>query len=110
MKLGSVAKQIFLDTHTLDATAGAVFHALGIFIGLILWSFGLAWLFFAIATIVRSRNFPFNIGWWGFTFPLGTYAVCTMELGRQLSSKFFEVLGTVSPVPFPFGGLALQAT
>ena len=26
---------------------------------------------------------PFNIGWWGFTFPLGVYAVATLALARQ---------------------------
>ena len=59
-----------------------------------MWGFGLVWMFFAFASISRSK-FPFSIGWRGFTFPLGVYAVSTVTLGRELPSKFFSILGTV---------------
>lgn len=68
---------------------------LGFFIGLLLWAFGLLWLFFAVASIFRTRKFPFNLGWWAFTFPLGVYATSTCQLGREMPSRFFRVLGTV---------------
>ena len=42
----------------------------------------------------RSK-FPFNMGWWGFTFPLGVFTVSTTTIGKEMPSKFFEVLGTV---------------
>lgn len=41
------------------------------------------------------QKFPFNIGWWGFTFPLGAYALATCQLGIEMSSSFFKVVGTV---------------
>lgn len=47
------------------------------------------------ASISRSK-FPFNMGWWGFTFPLGVLTVATTTIGEEMPSKFFLVLGTVS--------------
>lgn len=95
MKLGVTAQDIFPKTHTLEGAAGPTFYTMGFLIALVMWAFGLVWLFFAIASIVRCRKFPFNLGWWGFTFPLGVYAISTCQLGRELPSRFFAVLGTV---------------
>ncbi|KAL5358893.1 sulfite efflux pump SSU1 [Aspergillus floccosus] len=95
LRLGKVAREVFPQTDTLDAEAGAIFYTVGFLSALILWSFGLVWLFFALASIVRSKTFPFNIGWWGFTFPLGVFATCTCEMGRELPSQFFRILGTM---------------
>lgn len=96
MKLGKAAQTIFPQTHTLQELSGPTFQAMGFLVGLILWAFGLVWLFFASASIARCKTFPFNIGWWGFTFPIGAYASCTCQLGAELPSAFFRVLGTVS--------------
>lgn len=96
MKLGQCARDIFPKTHTLEQSSGATFYTLGFLVALILWAFGLVWLFFASASIVYSRTFPFNIGWWGFTFPLGVFAASTVQMGAELPSGFFNVLGTVS--------------
>lgn len=71
-------------------------YVLGVFISLLMWSFGLIWLVFAFATVLYSSPFPFNMGWWGFTFPLGVYAANTIELGVELDLMFFKVFGTVS--------------
>ncbi|KAJ5109686.1 hypothetical protein N7532_002331 [Penicillium argentinense] len=95
MKLGQGAQLIFPKTNTLEQSSGPIFYTLGFLIALILWSFGLVWLFFATASIARSKNFPFNIGWWGFTFPLGVFAASTVQMGSELPSKFFNILGTV---------------
>lgn len=70
-------------------------YVLGVFISLIMWSFGLIWLVFALATVLYSSPFPFNMGWWGFTFPLGVYAANTIELGVEMDIIFFKVFGTV---------------
>lgn len=86
---------VFPQTETLEASSGETFHSVGFLIALIMWSFGLVWLFFALASIARCKSFPFNIGWWGFTFPLGVFAVCTCEMGSALPSRFFRILGTV---------------
>ena len=63
-------------------------------VALIMWGYGLVWMFFALASISRSK-FPFNMGWWGFTFPLGVFTVAETTFGKDLPSTFFDVLGTV---------------
>lgn len=95
MQLGKVAKRTFPLTETLDPTAGATFYNFGHACALIIWGYGLLWLFFALASISRSK-FPFNMGWWDFTFPLGVYSVSTTTtLGKDLPSLFFRVLATM---------------
>jgi hypothetical protein len=34
-------------------------------------------------------------GWWGFTFPIGVFAVSTRTIAQELPSRFFRVLATV---------------
>lgn len=73
-QLGKLALDLFHETHTLPASqvyAGDVLYVVGFLLALIMWAFGLVWLFLAVATILRTPKFPFNMGWWGFTFPLG---------------------------------------
>lgn len=97
MQLGKEAMRVFPKTNSLSAevSAGSILYVLGFVIGLIMWGFGLVWLFFALASITRSK-FPFNMGWWGFTFPLGVFTVATTTIAKELPSLFFKVLGTVS--------------
>ncbi|ULJ75800.1 TDT family transporter [Rhizobium gallicum] len=59
------------------AIAGASF--LG---GLLLWGYGTWWLAIALMITLRylKDGIPYNIGWWGYTFPLGVYAVATARL------------------------------
>lgn len=99
MRLGAVSHRIFPKTNFFESegieVVGDIFYVLGLFCGLIMWGFGLTWLVFALASIYKSRPFPFNMAWWGFTFPLGVYAISTIEFGTQMPSLFFRVLGTV---------------
>ncbi|CAG5140659.1 uncharacterized protein ALTATR162_LOCUS756 [Alternaria atra] len=98
--LGSVSRRIFPETEFFSdiPVAGDIFFVLGVFVALIMWAFGLTWLCFALASIYKSRPFPFNMGWWGFTFPLGVMALSTMELGNVFPSLVFRVLGTIFAV------------
>ncbi|KAJ5135003.1 uncharacterized protein N7515_004281 [Penicillium bovifimosum] len=93
--IGKGARVLLRDVAILDPIAGSMAYVLGVFTSLLMWSFGLVWLVFALATILYSSPFPFNMGWWGFTFPLGVYAANTMELGIQMEIMFFKVFGTV---------------
>ena len=94
MQLGVVAMKIFPQTKTLTWNAGEVFYVVGFLVALVMWGFGLLWLFFALSSIRRSK-FPFNMGWWGFTFPLGVFTTATTTFGKEMPSRFFDVLGTV---------------
>lgn len=93
--LGKVAKDVFPKTDTLDPMAGHIAYVLGFFVALVMWGYGLIWFALALASIHKSRRFPFNLGWWGFVFPLGVYSVSTILIGEELPSRFFRVLGTI---------------
>jgi tellurite resistance protein TehA-like permease len=99
MQLGKVAMEIFPKTGTLPTAgmmnAGDMLYVIGWLTATVMWGFGLVWLFFAAASISRSK-FPFNMGWWGFTFPLGVFTTSTTQMAKELPSAFFKVLGTVS--------------
>ena len=98
MQLGKVALKIFDSTHTLPAAngvAGEIFYVAGLLTALIMWGFGIAWLVFALASVCSYRRFPFNVGWWACTFPLGVFAVSSTALGRELPSTFFNIIGVV---------------
>ena len=91
--LGSAAPAVFA-AHGL-AGIGEIARGLGLLGALLLWGLGLWWL--ALAVLVTQRQaregMPFNLGWWGFTFPLGVYALTTLRLGEALAAPFFTGLG-----------------
>ncbi len=43
----------------------------------------------------RREGLPFNLGWWGFTFPLGVYTATTLSLHRVTGFEAFSVAGTL---------------
>lgn len=94
LRLGIEAAKVFPETATLHPMAGEILYVLGWMTAIVLWGFGLVWLFFAIASISRSK-FSFNMGWWGFTFPIGVFTMSTITIGQEMPSPFFRILGTV---------------
>lgn len=92
-QLGKVARDVLPKTHSLIPGAGDTLYSIGFIVALVLWGYGLVWLFFALASISRSK-FPFNMGWWGFTFPLGVFTVSTTTMAKELPSAFFRGLGS----------------
>ncbi|KAF2681532.1 hypothetical protein K458DRAFT_444720 [Lentithecium fluviatile CBS 122367] len=74
----------FSLTGTLIVNAGEAAYIVGVGVGIVMW----------VASILHRRRFPFNIGWWGLIFPLGTIAMPTLTLGEEILSPFFRILGT----------------
>jgi hypothetical protein len=61
MQLGKVAWKLFPETGSLGAQdSGKILYVVGFGLALIMWGYGLVWLFFALASISRSK-FPFNM-------------------------------------------------
>lgn len=75
---------------------GEIAAGLGLVAGITLWGFGLWWMLMALLITVRylRDGIPFNLGWWGFTFPLGVYSLATLKLASTLNLAFFSVVGT----------------
>lgn len=99
--MGKVALRLFESTDTLPTArglAGPILYINGFIIALLFWGFGLVWLVLALGSIYKSRPFPFNMGWWGFTFPLGVFAASTILIGEELPSLTFRVFGTMFAV------------
>jgi C4-dicarboxylate transporter/malic acid transport protein len=75
---------------------GEIASGLGLVAAITLWGFGLWWMLMALLITVRylRDGIPFNLGWWGFTFPLGVYSLATLKLASILNLTFFSVFGT----------------
>jgi C4-dicarboxylate transporter/malic acid transport protein len=77
------------------APVGDVAFGLGVIGGLVLWGYGVWWLLLAVMKTAHYMRggMPFNLGWWGFTFPLGVYTLATLTLARITHLSFFSVTG-----------------
>ena len=93
--LGNAAPAV-LAAHNLG-NIGMVVSSIGAIVGLLLWGVGLWWLLLALLITFRyfRAGIPFNLGWWGYTFPLGVYTVATLKLGASLDIGLLSAFGTI---------------
>lgn len=93
--LGSDAPAIFAANGL--PSVGEIAAGLGLVAGITLWGFGLWWMLMAVLITLRylRAGIPFNLGWWGFTFPLGVYSLATLKLASTLNLAFFSLFGSV---------------
>lgn len=93
--LGQDAPAVFAAAGMADV--GITARGLGVIGGAILWGYGAWWLLLALIVTMRylREGMPFNIGWWGFTFPLGVYSVATLNLANQTHLPSLRVTGAV---------------
>ena len=91
--LGTAAPAIFAANGL--ASVGEVALGLGVIGGLILWGYGAWWLGLAVLKTARylRDGLPFNLGWWGFTFPLAVYILATLALARVTGLSLFSFAG-----------------
>lgn len=95
MVLGADSPTIFA-AHGLRAV-GEIASGLGLIAGIVLWGVSMWWLLMAVLITARylRDGITFNLGWWGFTFPLGVFALTTLKLGAALDLAFFAVFGSL---------------
>ncbi|UVM65663.1 TDT family transporter [Pseudomonas sp. B21-009] len=91
--LGADAPTIFAANGL--GSLGEIARGLGLIAGIVLWGAGLWWLLTAVLITLRyiRHGMPFNLGWWGFTFPLGVYTLATLKLAAWLGLGFFQHMG-----------------
>lgn len=96
--LGADASAAFASAGLAEVGEAAL--GLGVIGGLLLWAYGLWWLALAILATLRQLRLglPFNLGWWGFTFPLGVFTLATQKLGAVLHMPLFDGIGAVLAV------------
>jgi C4-dicarboxylate transporter/malic acid transport protein len=93
--LGRDAPAVLNPAGLADAAVAA--HGLGLIGGLALWAYGAWWLLMAMAITLSylRQGLPFNMGWWGFTFPLGVFILSTYALAPQTGLAIFTTLGVM---------------
>lgn len=74
---------------------GELFQYAGILGSIILLGFGVWWLGIAILTTIQhlKTGLPFNLGWWGLTFPLGVFTLAVFNLGTQVRLESISQIG-----------------
>ncbi len=91
--LGTQAPQVlaFIQMQQL----GVFFQNAGIVASFILLGFGIWWFAIAILTTLKhvATDLPFNLGWWGLTFPLGVFTLAVLNLGHQIHVNFIVDAG-----------------
>lgn len=77
------------------AGAPEILRITGLIGALILWGYGAWWFLLSLAVTVRylRAGVPFNLGWWGYIFPLGVYALATLRIGEVTALSGFAWLG-----------------
>ena len=90
--LGHSAKIVLVDTPLEDIAT--FLSSFGFITGLLLWGYGLWW--YVMAWIITLKFFkeglPFNMGWWGFTFPIGVFTAATLQLWHVTDYEVFKIL------------------
>ncbi|PVG02365.1 hypothetical protein CPB86DRAFT_780318 [Serendipita vermifera] len=76
---------------------GKIVTVMGTGVSLTLWAIG---LWFGITSTIGlvevciRTSVPFRVNFWGMIFPNGVYSLLTLQLGKDLDSYFFRILGT----------------
>jgi C4-dicarboxylate transporter/malic acid transport protein len=91
--LGNASKTVLLGTGL--ENFAEFLYSFGFIVGLLLWGYGLWW--YIMAWIITLKFFkeglPFNMGWWGFTFPVGVFTAATLQLWKATDYEAFKLLG-----------------
>ena len=99
MQLAKVAKEIFLEVQFAgDKIAGRSLFALSAIFATAMWGLGCWWLVHGILAVTLrflSDGLTFNMGFWGFLFPLGVYTSATIALAEAIPSAVLSWVAVV---------------
>ncbi len=91
--LGSSAKSVLIGTELTEISS--FLYNFGIIVGLLIWGYGLWWYFMSWFITLKffKEGLPFNMGWWGFTFPVGVFTAATFQLWEATEIEIFKYFG-----------------
>ena len=99
IQIGKVGKKVFMDTKFAGVpNGGDIILVISTVVGLIVWGLGLWWFVHGITSVLSrmlTARLKFNMGFWGFVFPLGVFVAATTALGHTIPSGFFSILSEV---------------
>lgn len=99
IRLAQASKKASAATGFLgSANANEVVFVMSTILALMLWGMGLWWLFHGMYSVVVRRlhgRLRFNMGFWGFIFPLGVFNSATYALSEAMPSMFLGYLAMV---------------
>ena len=89
----------FVTQPLLGAWNGGL-YALGILFAVSLWGVGIWWIIIAslyslLHLTDKKSNIPYNLGWWSYVFPLGSFTTGTYALNHLLGHSFFAIAGLI---------------
>jgi tellurite resistance protein TehA-like permease len=105
LHLGRVAMLLFPRISSTPTTGvpqltigvGEAFYGAGMVAALLLFALGIWWLMMGTATFFlewKRGYLKFNMGFWSFTFPLASLAICTARLAIELDSLTLKIVYT----------------
>ncbi|PWN33397.1 uncharacterized protein FA14DRAFT_161273 [Meira miltonrushii] len=105
LHLGRVAMTLFPRISSTPNTGvpqltlgvGEAFYGAGMIAALLLFALGIWWMVMGTATFLlewNRGNLKFNMGFWSFTFPLASLAICTGRLAMELDSLTLKIVFT----------------
>ncbi|MBT0730594.1 TDT family transporter [Rosenbergiella nectarea] len=87
-------QSILLTSNSIFGPYSHVVAGFGWIMGILLWGFGAWWLLLALGITCHylRQGLPFNLGWWGYTFPLGVFTLATFKLAQLTNLSIFSTL------------------
>lgn len=105
LHLGRVAMTLFPRISSSPTTGvpqltfgvGEAFYGAGMVAALLLFALGIWWAVIGTATFLlewKRGYLKFNMGFWSFTFPVASLAICTARLAIELDSLTLKIVYT----------------
>lgn len=89
-----------VKTQTILGPYISIMHGMALIISMALWGVGIWWIVISgmhslFHLSKRGDGIPFNLGWWSYVFPIGSFTSGTYALGQLVPYSFFVDAGFV---------------
>lgn len=88
------------QTHLILGQYVNMLHAFGMVFSMALWGVGIWWIIISgmhslLHLTPRGEGLPFNMGWWSYVFPIGSFTNGTYALGHLTQGSFYTTAGFI---------------